>query len=73
VAALKTWSLKNKPNNTKQIIRDSEILSQTSYAYKNSYAGYGCESTAIKPFCDLSCPVKKWREKEKDFTQESGT
>jgi hypothetical protein len=62
VAALKTWALKNKPANGNGIIRDSEIISQTSYAYNKSYAGYGCDSEAIKPFCEPSCPVKQWRE-----------
>lgn len=59
VAALKTWALKNRPTNGKGVIRESEILSQTSCAYEKSYVGYGCESAAIKPFCDPSCPVKQ--------------
>jgi len=59
VAALKTWSLKNKPNNGKRVILETEILSQTSCAYEKSYVGYGCEDPAIKPFCDPSCPVKQ--------------
>ena len=65
VAALKTWALKNRPTNGKEVIRESEILSQTNYAYAHSYAGYGCESSAIKPFCDPSCPVKEWRDSNK--------
>jgi hypothetical protein len=48
--------------NSKGIIRDSEIISQTSYAYSKSYAGYGCDSEAMKPFCEPSCPVRQWRE-----------
>jgi len=47
---------------SKGVIRESEILSQTTYAYEHSYVGYGCESAAIGPFCDPSCPVKQWRE-----------
>jgi len=62
VAALKTWALKNKPLKNKRIIPDSEILSQASYAYSKSYVGYGCDSEAVKPFCEPSCPVKQWRE-----------
>ena len=62
VAALKTWALKNKPINTKRIIGDSEVVSQTSYAYDKPYVGYGCDSEAIKPFCESSCPVKQWRK-----------
>ena len=62
VAALKTWALKNKPINTKRIIGDSEVVSQTSYAYDKPYVGYGCDSEALKPFCESSCPVKQWRK-----------
>ena len=65
VAVLKTWALKNKPSNGKGVIREQEILDQTSYAYKNNYPGYGCESPAIQPFCETSCPVRKWKENNK--------
>ncbi len=61
VAALKTWALKNKPVNGKGIIQDSEIISQASYAYNHRYAGYACDDSAIKPFCEPSCPVNQWR------------
>jgi hypothetical protein len=57
IAALKTWALKNKPVNGKKVIKNSEIVSQTRYAYEKSYTGYGCEDKAIKPFCDSSCPM----------------
>ena len=62
VAALRTWALKNKPQNGKGVIRDPEIVSQTSDAYNKSYAGYGCGSEAMEPFCEPSCPVKEWRK-----------
>ena len=62
VAALKTWALKNKPTNGKKIIRDWEIVSQTSDAYNKPYAGYGCGSEAMEPFCEPSCPVKQGRK-----------
>jgi len=62
VASLKTWALKNRPINGRGIIRDSEIVSQTMDAYNKSYAGYGCDSQAIKPYCEPSCPVKLGRE-----------
>jgi len=62
VAALITWALKNRPTNGKGVIRETEILSQTSCAYEKSYVGYGCEDPAIKPFCDPSCPVKQWKK-----------
>jgi hypothetical protein len=58
VAALKTWALKNKPIDNKTVIQESGILSQTSCAYDRSYIGYGCESEAVRPYCDPSCPVK---------------
>jgi len=65
VAALKIWALKNHPKDGKWVIRESEILSQTSSAYSNSYTGYGCKSEAIRPFCDHSCPVMKWLNNNK--------
>lgn len=72
VAVLKTWALKNRPANGKGVIRESEILSQTSYAFKHTYAGYGCQSHAISPFCEPSCPVRRWRkEKEGDSSPQT--
>ena len=65
VAALKIWALKNQPKDGKRVIRESEILSQTSSAYNHSYTGYGCKSEAIRPFCDHSCPVMKWMNNNK--------
>ena len=65
VAALKIWALKNHPKRGERVILESEIISQTSYAYKHSYTGYGCKSEAIKPFCDHSCPVLKWLNSNK--------
>jgi hypothetical protein len=62
VAALKTWALKNRPRNGKRVIPDSEIVSRTSYVYAKNYVGYGCDSEAIKPFCEPSCPWKQWIE-----------
>ena len=62
-ATLKTWALKNKPINGKEVIQESEIVSQTRCAYDKSYAGYGCGSEAMQPFCEPSCPVKQWRER----------
>jgi hypothetical protein len=70
VAVLKTWALKNRPMNHKRIIPDPEIVSQASYAYNKSYIGYGCDSEAVKPFCESSCPVKQWRES--NVTMNSG-
>jgi len=62
VAALKTWAMKNRPENGKGVIRESEIVSQTMDGYSKSYAGYGCDSEAIKPFCEPSCPLKQQRK-----------
>lgn len=68
LATLKTWAVKNKPTNGKEVIRESEIVSQTRSAYEKSYSGYGCGTEAIQPFCEPSCPVKQWREKNRTFT-----
>ena len=72
VAALKTWALKNKPTNGKGVIRDSEIVSQTSDAYNKSYAGFGCDTEAMGPFCEPSCPIKHWKEKNRGYSEEAG-
>jgi len=61
VAALKTWALKNRPAHGKGVIRDDEIVSQVSCAYKGTYLGYGCESPSVQPYCADNCPVLKWR------------
>ena len=65
-AGLKSWALKNRPADGKLVIRDSEILSQASDAYNKSYAGYGCQTPAIMPFCDGSCPVRMWGKATKN-------
>ena len=65
VAALKTWALKNRPVNGKGVIRESEILVQTSYAYKHAYSGYGCNSAAIEYFCEPTCSVRQWNKSKK--------
>jgi len=65
VAALKTWATKNQPVNGKSVIKESEILCQTSYAYENPYKGYGCQSPAIEPYCEPTCSVKKWGEEQR--------
>jgi hypothetical protein len=73
VAALITWALKNEPVDGKGVIRESEILSQARCAYEKSYIGYACESAAVKPFCDPACPVKQWRQRERDATHKFRT
>jgi hypothetical protein len=65
VVALKTWALKNRPFNGKGVIRESEILAQTSYAYDHAYSGYGCNSAAIEHFCETTCSVRQWNESKK--------
>jgi hypothetical protein len=57
VAALKTWSLKNRPKYGKQVIAEHEIIDQTSYAFSKDYRGYGCNSEAVAPFCHSDCPI----------------
>jgi hypothetical protein len=70
IAALMTWALKNKPVTGKRVIGEAEIRSQTSYAYDHSYAGFGCDSPAIEPFCVPFCSVSQW--KVKNETDHSG-
>jgi len=55
VSVLKTWSLKNKPEDKKRIISDQEIIEQASGAYRKYYQAYGCESAEMAPFCHPDC------------------
>jgi len=55
VSVLKTWSLKNKPDDKKRIINDQEIIEQASCAYRKYYQAYGCESSEMAPFCHTDC------------------
>ena len=64
VTILKTWSHKNRPSSGKRVITDDEIIEQVSYAFSKSYKGYGCQSEAVKPFCDYDCPVYKQMRKK---------
>ena len=67
VAALKVWALKNHPKDGKRVIRESEIISQTSSAYSHSYTGYGCKSEALRAFCDhASCSLMRWLNSKKN-------
>lgn len=66
MAALKAWALKNRPSDGKEVIEESEIISQASYAFNHSYNGYACNSEAISPFCVPSCPVRQWIESHKE-------
>jgi len=59
IDAIKTWSLKNKPKNSKNRIRYEEIESQVQSAYEHQYNSYGCNDSIITPYCDLSCPIYK--------------
>jgi len=65
VPALKVWALKNHPKGGKRIITEHEIIEQTSYAFRKDYRGYGCNSEAIRPFCERDCPVNKLRKESR--------
>ena len=55
VSVLKTWSLKNKPEERKRIITDNEIMEQASSAYRNYYNACGCETPEMAQFCSPDC------------------
>lgn len=54
---LAAWSKKNRPTRDKHIITPKEIAEQTRCGYSGRYRGYGCEDSAVAPFCDSRCPV----------------
>ena len=64
VSVLKTWSLKNKPEDGKRIITDQEIIEQVSCAYRKDYQAYGCETPEVSLFCSPECHIFKKRGQE---------
>ena len=72
IAALKVWSLKNRPKDGKRVITEPEILEQTQYAYERNYRGYGCKSAAISIHCQPDCPVKANKHNQADLHKGPG-
>ena len=66
VAALKVWSLKNKPIRGKKVITEEEIIDQIKNVYRKNYLGYGCNSIALTPFCDSRCPITRKTNKKQN-------
>jgi len=58
VSVLKTWSLKNRPEQGQRIITDREIMAQAACAYQKYYKAYGCETPEMEPFCHPECPMR---------------
>jgi len=65
LSALRKWALKNTPIHGKTRITNYEIEKQTLSAYEKPYSGYGCNTEAVKPFCDPACPVHSVKDGEK--------
>ena len=59
VASLRAWAQKNRPNGNRRIITPEEIAGQTRSAYGKAYRGCGCEASAVMPFCDPLCPLRR--------------
>ena len=59
ISALKTWAARNRPTNGNRIITDEEIRTQANFAYEKSYRSYGCEDSAIEPYCDPTCAINR--------------
>jgi len=57
IVTLKAWAQKNRPEDGKCIITDSEIEYQTKCAFESSYRSFGCEEPAISAYCDKNCPM----------------
>jgi len=58
LAVLRTWACRNRPANGRRIITPLELESQTHDAYNHKYRSFGCEDTAVQPFCDPHCRVR---------------
>ena len=57
VAALETWSTRNRPKRGRDIISAAEVREQTRCAYGRAYRGCGCEDPAVGPYCSPTCPL----------------
>lgn len=71
VASLVAWSAKNRPRDGRRIITPNEVAAQVSYAYSRSYRGCGCESAAVRPFCNNRCPLYRRGDRRDCPTAES--
>lgn len=65
LSALRTWAKKNKPHEHKKIISDVEITAQVEDAFQKNYSGHGCNSDAVRPFCESTCGIYKFIQKNK--------
>ena len=66
ISALNAWAQKNEPVDGMRGITDQEIINQTSYAFNHHYTGYGCDSEAVRPFCQPSCPIYNRKQKNSE-------
>ncbi len=57
IAALKAWSLRNRPTSGRRTITETEIVEQARSAFEKGYRGYGCNDAIVRAFCDPVCPV----------------
>lgn len=58
LVVLTAWARKNRPLDGRRVITDEEIVEQVDSAYRTDYAGFGCETEAVAPYCDPRCPLK---------------
>ncbi|MDM8008440.1 MAG: hypothetical protein QUV05_20065 [Phycisphaerae bacterium] len=58
LVVLTAWARKNRPLEGRRVITDEEVAEQVDSAYRADYAGFGCETEAIAPYCDPGCPLK---------------
>lgn len=62
VVVLLAWAPKNRPEAGKRIITPAEIKDITHRAYMRKYAGCGCETPAVAPFCSPQCHLFQDRD-----------
>lgn len=54
---LKHWAHLNQPVNGKNIIKESEIISQVHSGYKEKYTSFGCGEPETVDYCSDQCPL----------------
>lgn len=62
---LRAWARKNRPQEGKQIITESEINNQVKGAYEKPYRSCGCEDPAVASYCDKRCPLYAYSTRQR--------
>jgi len=66
VAILLDWRGRNRPQDGRALITESEVRAQVGCAYDRAYAGHGCRNEAVAPFCSDECILNRRQHSTED-------